>query len=303
MRVFFTLWAASVVLTVSMLFTTSEGAEQYIQSDATGNSGDYPFGVSACGGTTVYLAQDYDLTGETTACALRHVSKWQWSDTDEGTGTIRARIYSYNGVGGAPDLALPISEWSSTINVADITQSQADYTFTWTDLADISGGKIAVVYEWQSATCTGTLNIRRKAQPSALGMQMYRYQATWDNTNEAGRTFKESNLYYDDSAAVCSPAAQYVTFTGDSKWTGDAIVTDKDGVALTSQTGICWGWYDNTAISETPAYKDGACDASTDASGYLNQIAVDTNLATGATGLLMLKTGTKWGAYYMTVQE
>jgi len=103
---------------------------------------------------------------------------------------------------------------------------------------------------------------------------------------------------------VAQPAgALFVTFTGDSAWTGDEILVDSAGVAHASQSSICWGWYDNDDISETPDWQDGACDASTDADGRLTAITITTGLSAGQTGLLLLKLGTRIGAYFMTVQE
>jgi len=299
-----------LAFSLAFIFGNAFSAEQNIPVDTDGGNGGYPFIPENCGGTYLYLYQDYDLSAISSACALRHDAKWRWNDTSKGIGVLRARIVGWDATAGEPDPTDVLSQWSNEIDVTTIAGndvSVAVHTSTWATSVNVSNKKIAVQYQWNDAAeCGGNtfLEVHRDNGDGTSDFQMWRELTTGINTTGvAGRTFNDSVFYYDDSVSVCTAGAKYITFTGDPLYVGDEILKQLDGTTQSNLSNIKWNWFENSSLNAIPNQVSFGTSASTDANGRLNQIIINTPSAAGTKGFLDLELGTNLQKYEMTIQE
>jgi len=307
------------ILGVTSLLQAVSAAEQTVTVDGGGDAGGYPLQAVACGGSTEYLYQDYDLSAVGTACLTACKSEWRWAYPYplEGTGAIRCRYVGWDAVAGQPDPTNVISEWSSEVDVTTLTDSTQELTFTLPNEVDGSSQIVVQQYEWVNADFCNTVDtfieVIRDNGPDP-DRQFWRERVTSgiDNTTQPGRTLNDGKLIYDDTGALCTGASKFVNFTGDPLWedspgsgTYDDVLTQSDGTVQASVTSIEWSWIPLCAgTSTTPVVEDQGSAASTTAAGKLVNITVSTAQNTGACGTLTLwKDGVIEAAYEMTVQQ
>lgn len=305
------LFSSIFILSLVVLFETVRAAEVTIDSNTvTVATGDYPFDTIECGGATEYLAlSGYDLSAISTACLVKHSSVWEWSTTGEGTGIIRAAVFETATLGGAPNLTKQIGDWTTPVDITtfDLTHTITD--FLWANKPVVSGKYISIVYEMQVDICgTDILDVSRDNGPE-FPFQMWRKKEglAWDDTSTVNRTWRDSSLVYENSAAICNPTpGAFIDLSTDPIWIakGSTILEDEFGAALANLSNICWQWYDNLSMLQSSSFKDGAvCDASTDISGNLSIIPINTSFNAGDTGILLIELGDRLTGYRMTIQE